>query len=316
MNASLEPERAKIVTAAGEKGWLNLADIGYRFVQKPPLQLDTAQAVIRSVLREGPLPTDPDDPTWAEATPLDVLLSGQVIARPRIQTPTVDRMTVRSFYNEETIVFLLEWNDRFKNKIHEAKEDYPPSDSYPTTYLQLWGDGGTMTVEKKELLRDSVAIQFPEKPTEGPQKPHFFLGDRSNPVNLWRWDSEKGEEGEASEWNATGFQSAPAAQPAEGQSVRGRGRFHNGRWRVVISRSLRTDDPEDVQILPGQLQPISFAAWDGWNGEKGLICSLSSWYYLLPVVPTPARAYLIGLGAILAAAIVELLLVRSRKSRI
>ena len=307
--------RVSVLTDGGEEGWLAVSDLSLRLTPKKPSQSDSSNVIIVSALREGPLPEDPDDPVWDEADPLDIPLSGQVLARPRIQTPAVDAMTVRSFYNEEKIVFLLEWNDRFEDRVHESKDDYPDPASFETTYLKLWGDGGVLQQEKREALRDSGAIQFPVNPVEGPEKPHFFLGGRGMPVNLWKWDSDKGDDGAVTEMDASGFGSAPAAQDKASQGAAGKGLFRNGRWKVVISRSLRTDSDKDVQIEPGKLLPISFYAWDGHNGEKGLLCSLSSWYYVLPEVPTPPKVYLIGIGAALAAGFIEFLLVRSRRRK-
>jgi hypothetical protein len=43
---------------------------------------------------------------------------------------------------------------------------------------------------------------------------------------------------------------------------------------------------------------VAFNAWDGGNGEHGLIMSLSPWYFLAFERPVPAMAYLSGvLGA-------------------
>ncbi|MCZ6690155.1 MAG: c-type cytochrome [Planctomycetota bacterium] len=312
-NADATLERAAVRTPAGEEGWVDVAKLEYKFIQKTRRQIESAEPIIISVLREGDLPDDPDDPAWAEADPLDIPLSGQVIARPRLQTPTVDQMTVRSFYNSDKIVFLLEWDDRFKDTAHTSENDYPDPSSFATTYTKLWGEGGTRGMEPVEW-RDSAAIQFAVKKTVGPVKPHFFLGSRKLPVNLWKWDSEKGETGAVTELNATGFKKPPVPQPAESQAVAGIGRYRDGRWSVVMSRSLRTENvAQDVQIEPGVLLPISFYAWDGRNREKGLLCSLSSWNYVLLQVPTPPRVYLVALGALLAAGFIEFFLVRSRR---
>jgi hypothetical protein len=43
-------------------------------------------------------------------------------------------------------------------------------------------------------------------------------------------------------------------------------------------------------------------AWDGSNGEHGLIMSLSSWYYLILETPTPMKVYLYAVLAVLMTA--------------
>ena len=70
----------------------------------------------------------------------------------------------------------------------------------------------------------------------------------------------------------------------------------------------------DINFEEGRYIPISFANWDGSNGEAGSKHTLTSWYWLLlPPVEDLKRTY--GIPAVVFALIflLGLLLVRSQK---
>lgn len=131
------------------------------------------------------------------------------------------------------------------------------------------------------ILRDAAAIQFSVKIPEGPEKPHFFLGNPGKPVNLWTWKADgQGDRARATpveEGNATGYKTPFTVQPPGSQNVQGKGVWSNGRWKVVMKRTLLPKDPDkDVPFERGKLIPLAFHAWDGSNGETGLQRSISS----------------------------------------
>jgi len=61
------------------------------------------------------------------------------------------------------------------------------------------------------------------------------------------------------------------------------------------------EDGKDPRFAPGDLVPIAAEAWEGSNGEHGLLMSLSTWHYLYLERSTPLSAYLLALLGILAA---------------
>ena len=231
---------------------------------------------------------DPNSPFWEEARPLQIPLLGQVIAKPRWQNPSVDLIELRSVHNEEDVAFLLQWDDPTEDTVHrEIKVPIDPED----TYVKV-----SDLPRKPETFRDSVALQFPAKFSGDLTKPHFFRGDRRNPVNLLVWMADRQA---VEESNAIGPETAPTPQPGEGQQAKGKGVWKNGRWKVVIKRPLLTNDKKDIQFEKGRLIPMAINVWDGGNGEHGLIMSLSPWYYVTLERPTPVIAYVLGLfGAV------------------
>ena len=59
-----------------------------------------------------------------------------------------------------------------------------------------------------------------------------------------------------------------------------------------MKRPLKTADKNDVQFNKGVFIPMSVNAWDGSNGEHGLIMSLSTWYYVVLEAATPISVYI------------------------
>ncbi|MFQ5882191.1 MAG: c-type cytochrome [Candidatus Methylomirabilales bacterium] len=210
--------------------------------------------VVRSRFVKGDIPAGPRDRRWRTARPTEILLVGQITKKPRLFTPSIDFITIRSLYNDREIGFLLQWDD--------------PTKSVPKP--------------KEGIFSDAVAIQFPVKIPDGPERPYFLMGDPMDPVNIWRWRADAGS---VRELNATGL-GTEALQASESQGVSGKGAFTRGQWQVVMKRSLATEDKEDdIQVEKGRFIPIAFAAWDGSNGEIGGKCSISTWHYLLRETP-------------------------------
>ena len=76
------------------------------------------------------------------------------------------------------------------------------------------------------------------------------------------------------------------------QDVTAKGIYANGTWKVVFSRLLTTEHPnEDMQLKPGEFINIAFAVWDGRKDgagdlvEKGSQKAVSSWWYFRAEAP-------------------------------
>jgi hypothetical protein len=254
---------------------------------------------------------DPEADVWADAQPLVVPLSAQLIAVPRVYEASVKEVIVKSVYDGNRISFLLEW------------EAPIPS----TGFL------------KHEEFRDAAAIQFS---TTG-RKTRFTMGHSEEPVNIWHWkaDWQKDElefEDIADKYpnmvvdyypeehqpdedtfltgkGAGNIFSDPAIRgsvienliaggygsltTAEVQDVKGRGVYRDGKWRVVFSRDMKSEEGL-AQFSPGEFQPVAFAVWYGANQERDGMKSVSSWYWVVPEKKTPLTVYLLPLLAVVA----------------
>lgn len=256
-----------------------------------------AGSMLRAKYVAGELPQDPDDALWDQAEPLQVALAGQVIWKPRWLIPSVDTMVVKALFNDSEIAFNMVYDDRFKDIEHDQSSLYPPTDtSYPILASEdPEFDPHYMILANDFVLRDSVAVQFPVKPVEGTEKPHFMWGYANKPVYLMKynadWQASSDKKSPVDEMNAKGHKNPPASQPDEGQSGTGNGVWSDGQWSVVIKRALLTEDKNDAQFVKGQFIPVSFQAWDGSNSEEGSRMALTTWNFLVLESGTPTSVY-------------------------
>ena len=204
------------------------------------------------------IPEGPKDPIWDQVEYLDLPMAGQVTIEPRNFTPVLTNVRVRGVYTSEEVAILLEWSDRKKNT---GEDGLPP---------------------------DVVYLKFPQKIQEGPEKPHFIIGDRKRAMYVWRWSAA--EEG-AKEFIAKG---PDRIKYQERSDVRVSYFYENGLYRVMFVRKLRTGDPEDPSFEPGRFIPFAVSVFDGQEGEmepvKGTV---SAWYYLILEPPTPLKVYIL-----------------------
>lgn len=242
-----------------------------------PLEMPPVKTVLTSRRIKGEIPGNPDDPIWRQGEDYFFPLAGQIVFEPRLYTPSIDSILIKSVYNDKEVAFLITWNDRTRNAPEKGKDELP----------------------------DSMAIQFPVELKD--ERPHFVLGDAGNPVNLWKWKAGGDTLEEA---NARGV-GKYFPQGPESQGLKGDAAYMHGRWKLIVKRSLTTEEENnDIQFVPGEFIPISFLAWDGSNNEAGGKMSLSSWYYLVLEKPVTARAFIFTPLAILGAVGLEFLAMR------
>ncbi len=162
---------------------------------------------------------------------------------------------------------------------------------------------------------DAAAFEF----MVSDKKAHFAHGQpmlqvEGGPVNIWFW---KNKTNKAVDMSAKGF---GTLKPQEHQDVNAKGVYSNGTWKVVFSRTLSTDHPdEDVQITPGQFISIAFAVWDGRKDavgelvEKGSQKAVSSWWYFRADAPPDYSGYLYAAIAVAMALGFQFVLIRKLK---
>jgi mono/diheme cytochrome c family protein len=187
---------------------------------------------------------------------------------------------------------------------------------------------------RSESFKDAVAMEL----YRGPREPFLGMGDRSSPVDVWFWDSDRqrGPAGDETEYlntvvdafpfseatvagpemnrpgarladqpdvslpaRATGNQIVPISAESGGSSlqvagprtvtfrapqsqlVSARGAWHDGRWTVVMSRSLSVPSPEDgVALEVGGRASVAFAVWDGSHRDRDGQKSFTIWQEL------------------------------------
>ncbi len=227
---------------------------------------------IRSFLIDGNVPNASDDSMWQTITPVTIPLSGQVITRPVWPEPTTRALTVRSIHNGTDIAFLLEWQDNTKN-----------DRLTPGTF------------------RDGVAIDLPL----GDAPAFFCMGQLDHYINIWHWkadwqsdiDRRAARTSEKKEGGVRTFEVIPrrissvedligggfstlTTKDKQGR-VQGQGQWKDGVWRVLMRRPLVSEEQEDeAKLVPGRVQTISFAVWNGENKERNGQKAVSPWFQL------------------------------------
>lgn len=257
---------------------------------------DLTGSIVKVFFVDGDLPLDPNDPVWDKVERLEISLAGQIVWKPRWLIPSVDQMYVKAIFNENDIAFKLVYDDRSKNVTHDVETLIPPTDTPYPVLASEDTDFKPHYLNNKFNLRDSVAIQFPVKPSDGTEKPHFMWGGSSNQVQLLKWNADYQEDTDkkrcVEELNGTGPKNLPKLQAEDSQTAQGKGVYDDGQWSVVIKKPLLSDDKNDVQFVRGRLIPVSFQAWDGSNSEDATRMSLSTWNYLMLEGKTPIGVYI------------------------
>ena len=252
---------------------------------------------------EGALPSSQEDERWMEAPAVTLHMVPNIIKEDRLFTPLNDAVTVRALYNDKDIAFLLEFDDRTESR---------PGIDYFTDLQD----------ENLEMFADAVAIQFPKEAgyTSAPivEKPLYRHGDAKRHTTIWYWnagsiDPEKHESSMLLDATGPDKKLAPRM---EDKSLVSSAVWKEGKWQVVMTRPREGGASGDVNFNEGQFIPISFANWDGSNGEVGSRHTLSTWYWLmLPPELDAARVYGIPVAIALFLFLMGLLIVNSQRKK-
>ncbi len=240
----------------------------------------TGKGVIKGKKIDGALPDTLDDKAWDNVAVTSMRLVPNIIKEDRLFKPLNDLVSVRALYNEDEIAFLIEVNDR--------------TESLP-------GHEYSMSIQDEEftLYSDALAMQFPREGafTSSPmvEKPLYRHGDAAHNTSMWYWNAgslEPKKEAQTIVFKGTGPNTTPEPMMSY-KEVSAQGQWHNGRWQVLMKRK-RAGTEGEISFNEGEFIPVSFANWDGSNGESGSKHTLSTWYWLLLPPPSdPVQLYVI-----------------------
>lgn len=230
--------------------------------------------IIRAPWISGNIPTTPEDPSWQKIPPMTLPLSGQIITRPVWPEPTARALTVRAVHNGTDIAFLLEWQDNTRN-----------DRLTPGTF------------------RDGVALGLPL----GDAPAFFCMGQLDHYINIWHWKADwqsdidrraaKPTEKEKGSGEPRRFEVIPrrassvedligggfstlTTKEKQGR-VQGRATWKDGMWHVVMRRPLSNEEQEnEAKLIPGRIQTVSFAVWNGENKERNGQKAIAPWFQL------------------------------------
>ena len=107
---------------------------------------------------------------------------------------------------------------------------------------------------------DGVAVMFPL--ARGASA--FTMGAPGKPVNAWYWKANL--QNKAFDVVAEGYGSS-IRRPREKSPIHCGAQHTDGKWQVVLVRSLKVTD-DHAAIEPGRPSQMAFACWDGGNRER------------------------------------------------
>jgi mono/diheme cytochrome c family protein len=283
-----------------------------------PLAIDplTAKPKINFVVASGPIegeiPSDPQDKKWQNRQRRLIGMGGQITHKPRNFVNRVDDIWVRSVYNKKEIAFMFQWDDRTKSEAAKGVAVTPIVEAPPKT-----GEPDSIASKQNayEVYNDAIAVQFPAKWEEitPPEKPRFLHGEEKRHVDIWKWEAD----GTLKAYTGAGWDQPLEERPdATGQLKLVKSEFKEGRWTVIMKRSLQTEDKDqDVQFQVGKYIPTVFFAWDGHNGDAGLKMALSAFYYSILQQPLSVEAKIYPIFMAVGMIIAEGWILRRRASK-
>ncbi len=243
--------------------------------ERPALDRESAGGEMAAKEIPGDIPLDPEDALWNQTmafrVPLmritqktDPNVKALYIKTKRALTdPLEGFINVKALYNEKDIAFLVEWEDATRDVL-----------------LDLDG------------FRDGVALQFP---AQNSAEPAFRMGEGEGKrsrgmVNIWFWKADlqeaidKGMQsvppGPVENLAAGGFGTLELKDKGS-QDVFGKGRWKDGKWRVVFKRRF-VGEKGNAIFTRGKFTPVGFAVWDGAEEDVDGRKSVSPWYYIIP----------------------------------
>ncbi len=255
--------------------------------------------VLPSDYVEGEIPADLENEAWQKASKRYVAMGGQITHKPRNFVNRIDDIWVRSLYNDQHVVYLLEWDDRTKS-VAEGKLPWLPTqvnldikEQDPKT-----GEEGSIAANQNKyaVYNDAIAIETPVKWQElpAPIKPRFLFGTNEQfPVDIVKWEAD----GSIHAFKGTGWdQDFEERYDYEENLTVLKGEWKSGRWYVMIQRPLGNkkdqDYDQDTLFEVGQYIPTVFFAWDGHNGDAGRKMAVSAFYYTFLNPPIPRETYI------------------------
>jgi len=236
---------------------------------------------------------DPDAAYWKSARAAKIPMQPQIVLPPHAPAPAVAELSVKAAHNGQWIAFLIEWADptksdrivvdRFGDQVAvelpvKYEKDSPPSVMMGTP------DGRVTIMQWRAAFQRDLDEGEP-----GIKDLYPFTHVDVYPDEVLRASDARAYMGSVGVDNPISHpKRAPVLdQMAEGwgtltvkpeQNASGKGSWRNGRWRVVITRPLATDNNEyDPKLSPGDRTVAAFAVWEGGNAEVGSRKAWSDW---------------------------------------
>lgn len=243
----------------------------------------------------GPIPTSPTDRVWDNAAPLEIHLLPQIVAVPSIKDASITKARIWSVNNGTEIAFYLEWFDptrdeavNMTDKFGDAcaiqlplktadKPNLAMGEKNKPVYIMHWKAAWDKDMA---LGYQDVEQAYPNYSVDTYPLVKTVENKSVYPVNSFSSEarafiagiaagnplSDTKRTTGAEELNAEGFGTLTTQAH---QDSNGKGLWDYAYWKVVFTRKLRSEDPADASFIKGEVYKMSFAIWDGSQGNIG-----------------------------------------------
>lgn len=234
---------------------------------------------------------DGSAPEWQSILPIFLPTTSQQVAPP-MGGGAIERIGVRAVHHDERLYIMLEWSDFSPDEVSD----------------------------RSEAFSDAAAIQFPAE--AGSEVPAICMGQADQAVNIWQWRADQQQEpptlpdnGYVDSYPSTEdlyYTARQAGNPlsqaddrtgvanlvaggfgtlevTDRGDLQGNAVYKDGRWMVVFSRPFQPKG--SLQPIIDGVDPIdvAFAVWNGSEGERDGIKSVSAFTRLQVTPEDPPR---------------------------
>lgn len=263
----------------------------------------------------GTLPEGPMDPAWSKARPVYVGLTPLWWTENRIEG-----LVVQSLHNDEELAIRLSWIDPTQDDRAVRQSEFRDAvaiqfsmTSDPPFYMGSAGAGGGVNIwmwkadrqKNIESGYQDVDAAFPDRVVDRYPEQELTLTDMS--VTEWPHEAILKHDPEyITAWGAGNLVANPtlgtpvecltaqgpgtlAGKPANVQLVEGQAVYERGVWYVQVQRSMalphdcehETAGADERAFRAGDYLPVSFAIWNGSDGDRDGKKNISIWQKLV-----------------------------------
>jgi len=259
-----------------------------------------AEPKLRSKFIAGPVPaSDPGSDLWRQAPGQQIALEGQNVIVPLKGQASVQTVSARSLHDQETIAFLLEWDDAARDE-HAIKIDqfrdacgvflgpFPANPALwtmgtpdsPVTILH-WKADWQLDIDQGfqdlEVAFPNVAFDFypPLVGVVNPRIPDDYPEEARNRLPGWYSGNPLSQPVKQSPVEKLRAIGPGTLEHLATQNATGRGVWKRSVWKVVLAKPMNAADGEEQTVEPGKTYSLAFTVWSGLDTDRGSRKSLT-----------------------------------------